>query len=183
MEEMLNEPSSTPRYNEFSLDEAECRQLLEVVRDLDARSCLEFGAGASTCYLTRVLGLSNVWSYETFGPTLRALDHCQMNRRDLTSAYTRKEYIEDCELFGRTRFDFAFVDGPPAHAPALLYQGRYARWHSVVCAKMFTDSILMHDTRRRGEQATIDALLEGWRRREYESPKGLTLLSRRPLPL
>jgi len=152
--------------------------LVQVLEQVGAQSCLEFGAGVSTLVLVEALGVENVWSFETHGPTLAMLPHCQIRHRDMTQPYSVQKFFEDRLAFGRSRFDLALVDGPPAYRPSLLYQGRFARWHSVFCARLFTDAILMHDTGRAGEQATLEALLAGWTREALPSQRGLTLLRR-----
>jgi|GEM_PF-7022445 len=164
--------------NPFALDSSECLLLLEIVRELDIKSCLEFGAGVSTQIFVQILGISNIWSFETHGPTLALLSGYQLHQRDMNHAYTSSMHYEDRLVFGRSHFDMAFVDGPPVYSKEMLYEGKYARWNSVICAKLFSDVILMHDTLRFGEQCTIQALLGNWIRREFKSMRGLTLFKR-----
>ncbi len=164
----------------FAIDDEEVDVLRRILAQLQVRSCLEFGAGRSTRVLTEILGMSNVWSFETHPPTLADLPGFQLRHRDMSQPYTPQALAEDRRVFGRTRFDLAFVDGPPAFEPRLMHEGRYARYFSVLCAKCFTDNIVMHDTLRPGEQATLHALLSTWTRTDFPTERGLTLL-RRPL--
>lgn len=162
------------QYGGFSIDKAEGAEILRCVRDLGAKSVLEFGAGMSTLVLTGELGKSAVWSFEDHPETLADLLTYQVCRRDMSREYTPAMLSADRALFKRERFDLAFVDGPPAFSPAHLFNG-CARYWSVFAAKQFADAILMHDTERDGEKATIRALLSSWTRTDYASARGLSL--------
>lgn len=74
-------------------------------------------------------------------------------------------------------FDWAFVDGPPGH---LLVEGK-SRWHVLEWCSSRCQIIVLHDSKRPGEQNSIAALQEqGWAVQHIQTPRGLCVLTHGP---
>ncbi|MDB6137530.1 MAG: hypothetical protein JWO94_602 [Verrucomicrobiaceae bacterium] len=159
--------------NPWSLDDNELEWLKTFASFLAAsglRRVVEFGPGSSTRCL---LGAGcQVTTCET---DARA---CCIATAALPGGCAVKLIRHEPGLGGLDALcDWAFVDGPPGH---LLVDGK-SRWHALEWCGSRCDLIVLHDSKRIGEQNSIAALLAlGWNARHISTPRGLCLLTRGP---
>ncbi len=162
--------STTPSW---SLDASELVWLQSLARKLcqqGLRRVVEFGPGASTSAL--LAAGSRVTTCET-----SARAYCMhaahfQKHQNLTICLTHHEP----QLSGLSALaDWCFVDGPVG---SLLVEGK-SRWHQLCWSAARCNFILLHDSKRTGEQCSIAALkAAGWKVIDIESPRGFAILWR-----
>lgn len=147
----------------WAIDEPEWDWIARLIHRDRIKSVVEFGMGTSTKLFSQAV--PDLLSYENHKPTIERFLGCQVR------SYPVKGYITP----EPRRFDLAFVDGPAA---AHIKKGP-ARFNTARAARQYSDRVLVHDSKRPGEQKTIEALFKGWHRTECpDSARGLTLLER-----
>jgi len=155
-------------YTSWSIDEKEEEWIRKVIESEKIKSVVEFGAGESTKLFASAV--NQVLSFESDSKFAEKLT--KFSNVDIIVGSLHKEIeIPD------SKFDLAFVDGPPAMG---VTKGK-ARFHPTVAAIQLSDRVMIHDTKRIGEQNTIAELFENeqWVRSECpNSKRGLTLFTK-----
>lgn len=141
----------------FAIERRDYYELVEFVRQAGVKQVLEFGPGATTWAFLEAG--CDVWSLE-FGEKYLAAaaeafkdqDKVKLIKVDL------KHELQVPEIEGR-RFDVCLVDSPYGR-----YYRHFSRLNSSIFAMRVSDTILMHDARRKKERLTLKFIEDsGWK--------------------
>jgi hypothetical protein len=170
---MLEQAAKLVTTDTWGLDDPEVAWLGKFARILVARGMqrvVEFGPGRSTGAL--LAAGCRVTSCETSPQYFCALRAAHAGESNLTLLLTRHE---PGLSHLNAAADWAVVDGPLG---SLQVDGK-ARWHQLTWSAARCGLILLHDSKRDGEQRSIQALrAEGWNVIDIETPRGFSLLWR-----
>lgn len=167
---MIVKPKSG--FGNWAIDSQEWDEILKICEKYNVQSVVEFGQGMST-YLFKQIAKKYA-AYEIHDSSIHTDTY--VIRRDLKYPVMPQMVRKDMEpIIGSGKFDLAFVDSPQGR---FLHNG-CSRLFSATAAKMLSNMVLMHDTKRPGEQKTIDALFGDSHRIELPSGRGLTLFIKR----
>lgn len=179
---------SNARFGGYGITKNDYLELVKFVSDNGLKTVLEFGPGASTwAFLETECA---VWSIE-YEPkfakiaegTFKGFDNVRVFCVPMTHPIQTPREIEG------KRFDMCLVDSPFGG-----YYRYFARLNSIIYAMAVTDTILVHDSKRKKDRMTLRFLEDsGWnlrylnrrksklvvaeRTRDYKIPMGLNGLS------
>lgn len=170
---MLERAAKQVTTDTWGLDDREVVWLEKIAGILAARGMrqvVEFGPGRSTGAL--LAAGCQVTSCETSPQYYCALRAANADQPNLKLLLTRHEP----GLSGLdAAVDWALVDGPLG---SLQVDGK-ARWHQLRWSAARCGLILLHDSKRDGEQRSIQALRsDGWNVIHIDTPRGLSILWR-----
>lgn len=171
--QILHQAANKPPPPSWALDDAEMVWLRSVARFLVSRGMkhvVEFGPGVSTRALLD--SGCEVTSCETNKRAFCIHTVRFQERARLALRLTRNEQA----LSGLdARADWCFVDGPMG---SLLTDGK-ARWHQLAWSAARCRFIILHDSKRPGEQRSLAALkAKGWSVTDVETPRGFAIVWR-----
>jgi hypothetical protein len=168
----MNKPDAN-KFGGWSIDEQEWDAIADILKRHSIKSVVEFGGGTSTMLFKQAADALTVYEDkpEYMAKEVRAgLElHPLGGERPI-------ELLKDEEGNVR-RFDLAFVDAPYAHMKNI--ESGYSRLNTAQAASVYADKVLIHDSKRPGEQRTIEKVFGEWERIELPSKRGLTLLIRK----
>jgi len=154
-----------------TIDEEEFGIIARLVRELAIESVVEFGMGVST-HLFRTLKFYA--GLETHEPTIACFPEL-----DRAGKVYRVDLYREVKLLPvKMTVDLVFVDAPEAWDETMLHES-CARFFPVQAAAEIAEMIIMHDTKREGERATISRLLGDWTEKRFDTARGLSLFNRK----
>jgi hypothetical protein len=164
---------NTNKFGGWSIDEQEWDAIADILKKHSIKSVVEFGGGTSTMLFKQAVDVLTVYEDK---PEFMAKEVRAGLELYPLGGERPIELLKDPE--GSTRqFDLAFVDAPYAHMKNI--ESGYSRLNSAQAASVYADKVLIHDSKRPGEQRTIEKVFGEWERIEYPSNRGLTLLIRK----
>lgn len=162
------------RFGGFGITKNDYYELVRFARENNVKTVLEFGPGASTWAFLETD--SNVWSIE-YEPKFAEIAKDTFKEFDEVRVFhiRMNHSIETPEEIKGRKFDLCLVDSPFGG-----YYKYFARLNSCIYAMEVTDTILVHDSKRKKDQMTLRFLEDsGWRLRFLNRRKSKLVVAER----
>lgn len=148
-----------------------------ILSEIKPKLTLEFGPGNSTVVLSR-----NSETVHTYEPSMQWFIHYSKVFREIGLTNVEMRTFDNAyPLFihgASKKYDVAFVDSPYGNWDSPGFEGR-SRFNTMEFAVERAPIVILHDTKRERESATITHFVQaGMRSIYFNTEKGMTMLYR-----